>query len=58
LWYLAAPSATPGIRWQCVQVVQMVHVLWPPFVLYFVWKKQREMAVAAASNLLVRAEAA
>lgn len=58
LWYFAAPSAAPGVRWQCVQVVQMVHVLWPPFLVYFLWKKQRDMAVASASNLLVRAAAA
>jgi hypothetical protein len=57
LWYLVAPSPTPAIRWQSVQVLQIVHVLWPPFLLYFLWKKQREMVVSTVSNLLVRAEA-
>ncbi len=57
LWYFAAPNDSPNIRWQCVQVVQIVHVLWPPFLVYFLWKKPRDMIAAAISNLLVRADA-
>jgi hypothetical protein len=57
LWYFAAPHASPAARWQSVQVVQMVHVLWPPFLVYFLWKKQRATALDAMSNLLVLANA-
>jgi hypothetical protein len=57
LWHFAAPSATAGVRWQCVQIVQIVHVLWPPFVLYFVWRKLRDTAVNAATNMMVVASA-
>lgn len=53
LWYFAAPHPSPGARWQSVQVVQMIHVLWPPFLMYFLWKKQRTAAFDAMSNLLV-----
>jgi hypothetical protein len=35
-----------------------MHVLWPPFLVYFLWKKQRALAIDAASNLIVLAEAA
>jgi hypothetical protein len=59
LWLFAAPSLNPGVRWQVVQIVQIVHVLWPPFLVYFyLWKKQRAQAIDAASNLIVLAEAA
>jgi hypothetical protein len=34
-----------------------VHVLWPPFLVYFLWKKQRATALDAMSNLLVLANA-
>jgi hypothetical protein len=55
LWHFAAPSPAPAARWQAVQVVQMAHVLWPPFLIYGLWSKQRSMARDAASNLLVLA---
>ena len=55
LWYFAAPSAMPGTRWQVVQVLQISHALWPPFLVYTLWKRQRSMARDAASNLLVLA---
>lgn len=29
----AAPSSSPGARGQVVQMIQIVHVLWPPFLL-------------------------
>jgi hypothetical protein len=57
LWHYAAPSATAGIRWQCVQIVQISHILWPPFVLYFVWKRMRDTAVNVVTNMMVVASA-
>lgn len=56
LWILVAPNPTPAVRWQCVQVLQIVHVLWPPFLIYILWKKQRDMIAVAISNLLLKAE--
>ncbi|HMO84385.1 MAG TPA: hypothetical protein PKC18_05615 [Lacipirellulaceae bacterium] len=58
LWYFVAPSPHSAVQWQSVQVLQIVHVLWPPFLVYFLWKKQREMTVNTIANLLVRAEMA
>jgi hypothetical protein len=57
LWHYAAPSAAPGARTQAVQIVQIVHVLWPPFLIYGLWKSARTTNVNAASNLLVVAAA-
>jgi hypothetical protein len=56
LWYFAAPSPAPAVRWQCVQALQMSHALWPPFLVYFLWKKQRAMVADSTSNLLVLAD--
>jgi hypothetical protein len=53
LWHFAAPSATPAIRWQCVQILQISHILWPPFLIYFLWKKLRSAAVNAVTNLMI-----
>jgi hypothetical protein len=58
LWHFAAPNPSFAVRGQCFQIVQIVHVLWPPFLVYFLWKKQRSLAVDAASNLIVLADAA
>lgn len=56
LWHFVAPDARPAVRWQCLQVLQIGHVLWPPFLVYFQWKRLREVVLNGASNLLVRAE--
>ncbi len=57
LWHFAALSVTPSVRTQSIQVLQIVHVLWPPFMLYGVWKTHRRTAYDAVSNLLVIAAA-
>jgi hypothetical protein len=49
------PSPDPGVRWQAVQMVQVVHFLWPPFVFGVRYRRSvREVAVqfqALANNL-------
>ncbi len=45
LYYLAAASPNSGVRWQTVQIVQCVHVLWPPFLLSSVYFRLRRQAV-------------
>ena len=58
LWHLVAPSEKPPVRWQAVQVVQIVHVLWPPFMIYFIWRRLHTQAGNAAANLTTMASAA
>jgi hypothetical protein len=33
------PSPNPGVRWQTVQMVQVVHFLWPPFLMGGLYRK-------------------
>ena len=51
LWFLAVQNEHPAIRWQVVQVVQIIHVLWPPFLVYFLYKLMRGRVEAAADNI-------
>jgi hypothetical protein len=39
LYFLAVPNQNPGVRWQTVQMVQVIHFLWPPFLLGFLHRK-------------------
>jgi hypothetical protein len=57
LWHFVAQSPSSAVRWQSIQVLQIVHVLWPPFLIYFLWKQFRTTGANAASNLLVVAQA-
>lgn len=58
LWHFVPPSKEPGMRWQSVQIVQIVHVLWPPFLVYFIWRRLHVQAGNAAGNLTTLAQAA
>jgi len=42
IWLLAIPSDDPAVRNQTFQVFQMVHGVWPPFLLGHVWRRERE----------------
>jgi hypothetical protein len=43
LMALVVASPHPAVRWQSIQVVQIVHVLWPPFL--FLWLGRRTQRV-------------
>jgi hypothetical protein len=45
------PSPAPGIRWQVVQMVQVVHLLWPPFLCAALYRRGRR-GVAARMQAL------
>lgn len=32
VWWLVLPSEHPAVRWQVFQTAQVVHALWPPFM--------------------------
>jgi hypothetical protein len=50
-----APSPEAAVRWQSLQMLQVVHLLWPPFVLAGVYRKRtqwlRAELEAVANNL-------
>ena len=58
LWHFVAPSDKAALRWQAVQIVQIVHVLWPPFLIFFIWRSLHVQAGNAAANLTTLAGAA
>ncbi len=57
VWLLAARSEDPGVRWQTLQMVQVGHALWPPFLVAVLHKRLREMATATADLLPALVEA-
>ena len=58
MWSVVIPNARPSVRWQVVQIVQMTHVLWPPFLVYRLHKKARVPTQRFLSNLSVMLEVA
>ena len=34
------PDATPGVRWQTLQMMQVIHFLWPPFLCGGLYRRQ------------------
>ena len=56
LMRLAVPSELPAVRWQALQVAQIVHVLWPPFLILFLHRRIRAAVGAAASDAALRLE--
>ena len=44
VWFFALSSSVPALRWQTLQVFQMIHVLWPPFLVYFLFTRFRRGA--------------
>jgi hypothetical protein len=39
IYFLAVKSPSPAVRWQTVQMVQVVHFLWPPFLFGGIYRK-------------------
>ena len=44
LMRFVVPSDVEAMRWQSLQVGQIVHVLWPPFLVYFILVRFRDQA--------------
>jgi hypothetical protein len=49
---LVLPSDNPAIRGQTAQVVQLVHFLWPPFLLTFQARRARSLATEYTLDLM------
>lgn len=49
----AVPNANPGVRWQCVQILQIAHALWPPFLVSKLFHSNIDHANGFLRNLLV-----
>ena len=39
IWFVVLPSEDSAVRWQVVQICQMVHGVWPPFLIGWLWSR-------------------
>jgi len=44
-------SPIPGVQWQAVQIVQIVHILWPPFVMYAMHTQIRAFIISLVDHM-------
>lgn len=51
VWFFAASSSVPALRWQTFQILQIIHVLWPPFLIYFLFTRFRKEAKGKVESL-------
>lgn len=58
IWVFFVNSGSPVMRWQVLQSLQIVHVLWPPFAVLNRYKSGREHSRTFVSNLMTTAELA
>lgn len=58
MWFFVVSHGNPGIRWQVFQTLQLVHVLWPPFLLIRMDTAGRRHARTYISNMLISLELA
>lgn len=52
LYIYVAPHPDPAVRWQAVQVCQMVHLLWPPFLMLGLYQRTKRLAANAVETLI------
>lgn len=54
LLYLVVDATQAGTRSQAFQIVQAVHVLWPPFLLQFVGRRTQRLADESLEQIVAR----
>ncbi len=52
VWFVAVQNPNPATRWQVFQLLQLTHVLWPPFLVMYVYRVGRTHARTYVSNVL------
>ncbi|MEZ6132060.1 MAG: hypothetical protein R3C59_25645 [Planctomycetaceae bacterium] len=58
LWIFVVNNANPIVRWQVFQALQVVHVLWPPFLVMGIFNSGRRHSRTWISNLMRSVELA
>lgn len=56
LFAFVVPSERGAVRWQALQILQISHVLWPPFLIYYLYRRFRREITANIAHLAVLAE--
>ena len=52
IWVFVVSSNNPTVRWQVFQTLQVAHVLWPPFLVMWIYRSGRNHARTYISNML------
>jgi hypothetical protein len=58
IWHFVIPSQNPAVRWQVLQTFQIVHVLWPPFLIVYFYSIGRRQSKAFIENSIASVEPA
>lgn len=58
MWLVVIPSEDPAVRWQIFQCLHIVHALWPPFLMIWIYSMGRRHSKTFVSNLLTTLELA
>lgn len=54
VWTFAIPS--PMMRWQVLQTLQIVHALWPPFLVMWLYSVGRTQSKILIENVIASSE--
>ena len=52
VWFFVIQSDQPSIRWQVFQTLQIVHVLWPPFLIMWAYSRGQRQSKIFVENLI------
>jgi hypothetical protein len=56
VWLFVIPSPMPGMRWQVLQTFQIVHGLWPPFLIMWLYSIGRRQSKILIENVIASTE--
>jgi hypothetical protein len=56
VWLFVIPSPNPAVRWQVFQTLQIVHVLWPPFMFMRFYSMGRRHSKTLIENVIASTE--
>jgi hypothetical protein len=56
IWIVVVNSPQPETRWQVIQMLQMVHGVWPPFLIGFLVRRIRTASAGQIEALIADAE--
>lgn len=56
IWVFVVNNENPAVRWQVFQTLQVVHVLWPPFLIMHLYRSGQRHARTFVSNHLRQLE--
>jgi hypothetical protein len=52
VWYFVVSNQNPAVRWQVFQTFQIIHSLWPPFLVMYLYNVGRRQSKSYMENLI------